>query len=92
MKGIVNMEFSDLVALKLKEILEEKNITLYKLQSLTGVYSSTVSQFLTRKTKTIRIDVLFVICNAINVNLSNFFLDDRFKTAEATEWKNKKEE
>jgi hypothetical protein len=48
MKGIVNMEFSDLVALKLKEILEEKNITLYKLQSLTGVYSSTISQFLIR--------------------------------------------
>ncbi len=42
------MEFSDLVALKLKEILEEKNITLYKLQSLTGVYSSTISQFLIR--------------------------------------------
>lgn len=48
MKGIVNMEFSDLVALKLKEILEEKNITLYKLQSLTGVSSSTISQFLIR--------------------------------------------
>ena len=48
MKGIENMEFSDLVALKLKEILEEKNITLYKLQSLTGVYSSTISQFLIR--------------------------------------------
>ena len=48
MKGIVNMEFSDLVSLKLKEILEEKNITLYKLQSLTGVYSSTISQFLIR--------------------------------------------
>lgn len=42
------MEFSDLVALKLKEILEEKNITLYKLQSLTGVSSSTISQFLIR--------------------------------------------
>lgn len=86
------MEFSDLVALKLKEILEEKNITLYKLEGLTGVYSSTVSQFLTRKTKTIRIDVLLVICNAIDVDLSDFFSDDRFKTAEATEWKNKKEE
>lgn len=86
------MEFSDLVALKLKEVLEERNITLYKLQSLTGVYSSTVSQFLTRKTNTIRIDILFVICNAIDIDLSTFFLDDRFKIAEATEWKNKKEE
>ena len=86
------MDFSDLVALKLKEVLEEKDITLYKLQSLTGIYSSTVSQFLTRKTKTIRIDVLFVICNAIDVDLSNFFLDERFKNAEAKDWLKKKKE
>ena len=79
MKGIVNMDFSDLVALKLKEILKEKNITLYKLQSLTGVYSSTVSQFLTRKTKTIRIDVLFVICNAIDIDLYAYNNEKRKK-------------
>ncbi len=53
------MEFTDLIAIKIKELMKEKNISIYKLKSLTGVYTSTISQFLTRKTKTIRIENLF---------------------------------
>lgn len=52
------MEFTDLIAIKIKELMKEKNISIYKLESLTGVYTSTISQFLTRKTKTIRIENL----------------------------------
>lgn len=48
------MDFSDLIALKIKELMNERNITIYKLESLSGVYSSTIAMFLTRKTKTIR--------------------------------------
>ena len=47
------MEFSDLVALKIQELMSQNNITIYKLESLTGVYTSTLSLFLSRKTKTI---------------------------------------
>lgn len=86
------MDFSDLVATKLKELMTEKNITTYKLENLTGIYTSTISQFLTRKTKTIRLENLFVICEALGISLSNFFADGRFKEAEAKDWlKNKKE-
>ena len=59
------MDFSDLVATKLKELMKENDITTYKLQDLTGIYNSTISQFLTRKTKTIRLEILFIICEAI---------------------------
>ena len=47
------MEFTDLIALKVKELMKENEISIYKLESLTGIYTSTISQFLTRKTKTI---------------------------------------
>ena len=50
------MDFSDLVALKIKELMQEQNITIYKLENLSGVYSSTIAMFLTRKTKTIRLE------------------------------------
>ena len=33
------MEFSDVVALKIKELMKEKNASIYKLENLTGVYS-----------------------------------------------------
>ena len=37
------MEFTDLIAVKIKELMKEKNISIYKLESLTGVYTSTIS-------------------------------------------------
>ena len=86
------MDFSNVVATKLKELMTEKDVTTYKLQDLTGIYNSTISQFLTRKTKTIRLENLFIICEALGTNLSEFFADERFKEAEAKDWlKNKKE-
>lgn len=86
------MDFSDLIAIKIKELMKEKNISIYKLESLTGVYTSTISQFLTRKTKTIRIENLLYICDGLGISLSEFFADERFKTSEAHDWikKNKK--
>ena len=83
------MDFSDLVALKIKELMKEKDITIYKLQTLSGVYSSTIAQFLTRKTRTIRLENLVFICDALNISLSEFFADKRFIEAEAKEYRKK---
>ena len=69
------MEFSDVVALKIKELMKEKDISIYKLETLTGVYSSTITLFLNRKTKTIRLENLLYICEALGTNLSKFFAD-----------------
>ncbi len=72
------MEFTDLIAVKISELMKEKIISIYKLESLTGVYTSTISQFLTRKTKTIRIENLLYICEGWEITLSDFFADSRF--------------
>ena len=80
------MEFTDLITVKIKELMKEKNISIYKLESLTGVYTSTISQFLTRKTKTIRIENLLYICEGLGTNLSEFFSDSRFAESEAKSW------
>ena len=77
------MEFTDLIAVKIKELMKEKNISIYKLESLTGVYTSTISQFLTRKTKTIRIENLLYLCEGLGITLSDFFADSRFAESEA---------
>ena len=76
------MDFSDLIALKIKELMDKQDMTIYKLESLSGVYSSTITMFLTRKTKTIRLENLLFICDALNISLSDFFADKRFIDAE----------
>ena len=83
------MEFSDLIALKIQELMDEQNLTIYKLESKSGVYSSTIAMFLTRKTKTIRLENLLFLCEGLNVSLSDFFADKRFKDAEAKDWRKK---
>ena len=80
------MEFTDLIALKVKEIMKEKEKSIYKLELMTGIHTSTILQFLTRKTKTIRIENLLYICEALETNLSKFFSDSRFDEAEAKGW------
>lgn len=80
------MDFSDLVATKIKEIMNDKQVSIYQLESLSGVYSSTIAMFLTRKTKTIRLENLYFICDALNYSLSEFFADKRFLEAEPKEW------
>lgn len=86
------MDFSDLIALKIKELMAEGNVSIYKLESLSGVYSSTLALFLNRKTKTIRLENLLYICEGLGTNLSEFFADKRFKDVEAKDWlKNRKE-
>lgn len=80
------MEFTDLIAVKIKELMKGKNISIYKLESLTGVYASTISQFLTRKTKTIGNENLLYICEGLGITLSDFFADSRFAESEAKGW------
>lgn len=84
------MDFSDLIAIRIKELMQEQNISIYKLENLSGVYSSTITMFLTRKTKTIRLENLLYICEGLGTNLSDFFAVERFKEAEAKEWTKKK--
>lgn len=84
------MDLSDLIAIRITELMHSKNLTTYQLEELTGVYRSTISLFLNRNTKTIRIENLSYICQALNLSLSEFFDDPRFLEAEAKDWKKKK--
>lgn len=80
------MEVSDLIALKIKELLNEKDMTVYELETLTGIHNSTLYMFLNRQTKTIRIENLVYVCEALQITLGEFFSDRRFNDVEAKDW------
>lgn len=83
------MDFSDLIAIKITELMQEKNINASQLSKLTGIYRSTLTMFLKRTNRTIRLENLLYICEAFGIKLSEFFSDERFDNAEANDWKNK---
>lgn len=80
------MDLSDVIAIKIVELMKSHNLTAYQLEELTGIYRSTITLFLNRKTKTIRIENLCYICDALNISLSEFFADKRFSDIEAKDW------
>ena len=54
----------------------------------TGAYSSTegISLFLSRETKTIRLENLLYLCEGFGIELKDFFDDKVFKNVEAKNW------
>ncbi|HIT24011.1 MAG TPA: helix-turn-helix transcriptional regulator [Candidatus Faecimonas intestinavium] len=84
------MEISEAIVKKINKIKQERNLKNYDLFELSGVPTSTISAFLLRETKTIRIENLLYICEGLNITLAEFFSDPIFDDVEAQDWKNKK--
>ena len=60
---------------KLKELLLERNISVYRLSELTGINQSTLANTFSRGTIP-SIKHLEIMCDALGVTLSQFFAQD----------------
>lgn len=80
------MELSDAIVIRLKQLMKEKNMKAYDLSIKSGMPRSTLSLFLNRETKTIRLENLLYLCEGLDIELKDFFDDKVFKNVEAKEW------
>ena len=71
---------------------KEKNMKTYDLSIKSGVPRSTISLFLSRETKTIRLENLLYICEGFGIELKDFFDDKVFTNVEAKNWLKNPEE
>ena len=86
------MELSEAIVLRIKQLLKEKNMKTYDLSIKSGVPRSTISLFLSRETKTIRLENLLYICEGFGIELEDFFDDKVFTNVEAKNWLKNPEE
>lgn len=86
------MELSEAIVIRIKTLLKHNKMKIYDLSILSGVPRNTLSLFLNRSTKTIRLENLLYICEAFNMELKDFFDDPVFKNIEAKNWLKKTEE
>ena len=86
------MELSEAIVLRIQQLLKEKNMKVYDLSIKSGVPRSTISLFLNRETKTIRLENLLYICEGFEIELKDFFDDKIFKNVEAKNWLKNPEE
>ena len=61
---------------------EKEQYTRYKLSYDAGMNPSNLNDFYRDKITYPRIDTLFLICDALNISLKDFFDDDIFKDVE----------
>lgn len=77
------MELSEAVVKRIKNLLDKNDMTIYTLSMNGGIPYSTLSDFMNRKTKTIRLETLLHVCEGFDITLEKFFGDRIFKDVEA---------
>ena len=69
---------NEVIVQKLIKLMEEQKVTQYKLSQLSSVPFSTVKSIMQRKTKDITLKTLIMLCDGLNIKVSDFLNDDAF--------------
>ncbi len=76
------MQLTDAIRLRIKQLLKENNMKVWDLCKTSGIPCSTLSTFLTGKTKLLKINTILHICEGFNIQLKDFFIDELFLDVE----------
>ena len=76
------MDLSDAIRKRLKELMEENNISGNKLSLEAGIDRSTINRFMRKENKSIKIETITLICQALDISLKDFFDDKIFNDIE----------
>ena len=72
------MKLNKAFALRVREILKNKNMTQYKLAQETGLYHSTMTDILNCKYQTPNFKNIMLIIRALDMSMSEFFDSELF--------------
>ena len=78
----VRMTLSDAIRKRIKNLLKEKDMNVWKLYKATGVPASTLSYFMNGKRELITLKTLLHICEGFEIKLADFFNDPLFDDVE----------
>ena len=72
MEGI-NMTISEAVIKRLYELCNERQITINKLSTISGITQSTVSDIVNGVTSSARMDTIKKLCDGLDISVRQFF-------------------
>ena len=76
------MGISKAVAERLNELRAERGISLNKLCTLSAVPQSSISEFMSGEIKSIGIVNLKMLCDGLDITITEFFSTDTFRNME----------
>lgn len=72
------MKLVEAIGQRVKQLLNDKKLSLYQLYKLGGVPRSTVSDIILVKKKRVSTDTVYQICATLGITLQEFFSDPIF--------------
>lgn len=73
------MELNEAVALRIEELLKEKQITAYRLFILSGVPQATISGIQLKRSHSVRLDTIYALSQGFGISIAEFFDSPLFK-------------
>ena len=72
------MKLNEAVAKRIRQLCEERNITQYKLFILSGVPQSTLSTIMSCSYESMKLRIIYEICEGLGITLEDFFSSPLF--------------
>lgn len=72
------MKLNEAVATRIKQLCEERNISQYKLFMLSGVPQSTLSTIMNCSFPSMKLRIIYEICDGLEMTLAEFFSSPLF--------------
>ena len=73
------MKLNEAVAHRIKELLKERKITQYQLHLKTGVPQSTLSTIMKCSYPSMKLRIIYEICDGLEIGLEEFFNSEVFE-------------
>ena len=73
------MKLNEAVAYRIKELCKERGLTQYQLYLKTGVPQSTLSTIMKCSYPSMKLRIIYEICDGLEIDLKEFFDSDLFK-------------
>ena len=72
------MQLNEAVSARLKELLQERNMTQYQLYMKSGVPKSSISNIVNCSYDSVKLRVIHEICQGLGISISEFFQSSLF--------------
>ena len=75
---VIILKLNEAVAYRIKELCKERGITQYQLYLKTGVPQSTLSTIMKCSYPSMKLRIIYEICDGLEIELQDFFASDVF--------------
>lgn len=76
------MDIGNAVKERILELCAERNITINKISTISGVTQSTVNNIISGRNNSTTIATIKKLCDGLDMTITDFFDDDIFKSLE----------